>query len=120
MSLISTGGTRRATRPANKARHLKPGDNPNDPNAVPVKGKHGKGKHGKPKTPPKPKQRPLGPADIIAAGHPLRGPLVAWLLAKGQKLGQDLPLTKRQARKFLAAYPQYRAIMVPVEDKKAA
>lgn len=114
MSLITTGGTRRATRPANKPRRLKPGDNPNDPNAQPVKGK------GKPKMPPKPKTRPLGPADIIAANHPLRGPLVAWLQAKGQKLGQDLPVTKRQARKFLAAYPQYRAIMVPVEDKKAA
>lgn len=108
MSLISTGGTRRATRPANKARRLKPGDNPNDPNAQPVKGK-GKGK---PKTPPKPKTRPLGPADIMAADHPLRGALVAWLQAKGQKLGVELPLTKRQARKFLQQHKQFRSIQV--------
>ena len=112
MSLIDPGGTTRRTRAARKARRVKPNDHDE-----PVKGK-GKRRNRKPKAPPAPKTRPLGPADIIQPSHPLYAPLVGWLQAKSQKLGrdEDLPVTKRQARKFLAAHPQYRGVQVPVEE----
>jgi hypothetical protein len=53
--------------------------------------------------------KPLVAADVLNAKHPLSGPFTAWLAAKNKKLGTDSPATKRQARKFLAQYPKYRA-----------
>lgn len=114
MSLIKQGGTARRNRASNPTKRVKPGDNPNDPANVAPKGKRGKAK---PKKPAPPKERPLGPADMVEPSHPLHGAFVAWLQRKSRELKLDnpLPVTKRQARKFLAAHSQYRAVMVPVE-----
>lgn len=94
MSVIKAGGSSRRTRHSNKAKRLKPEGN------------------AKQRKPAPPKERPLGPADILNTDHPLHGAFVGWLQAKSAKLEEPLPLTKRQARKFLAAHPCYRKVMV--------
>jgi len=94
MSFVKAGGTSRRTRHSKRAGRGKPEG------------------HSKPRRPAPPKERPLGPADILATDHPLHGALVGWLQAKSAKLENPLPLTRRQARKFLAAHPAYRKVMV--------
>lgn len=49
-----------------------------------------------------PKARPLAAADLLKSDHPLHQSFLDFI--------QGLPVaaTKRQARKFLAAHPQYR------------
>jgi hypothetical protein len=51
-------------------------------------------------TPPAAPARPLYAADIMVEGHPLYKTFIAFLGGKEP--------TKRQARAFLAKYPQYR------------
>ena len=43
-------------------------------------------------------------ADVMKAEHPLNNPFRKWVQAKGA------PETKRQARKFLAEFPQFKMI----------
>ena len=44
----------------------------------------------------------INAAELLRSDHPLHASFVQW--AKGK------PLTKRQARKFLAAHPMYREV----------
>mgnify|MGYP001291916152 CR=1 FL=1 len=44
-------------------------------------------------------------ADVLKESHPLNNPFRKWLQSKG-----DAPATKRQARKFLTEFPQFRSI----------
>jgi hypothetical protein len=44
-------------------------------------------------------------ADVLKESHPLNNPFRKWLQGKG-----DAPATKRQARKFLSQFPQFKAI----------
>ena len=46
----------------------------------------------------------LEAADILKDGHPLANPFRKWLEGKGH------PATKRQARKFLTQFPQFRTM----------
>ena len=48
--------------------------------------------------------KPLVAADLLKTDHPLHQPLVSWMADKGKEL-----VTRRQARKFLAEFPHYRA-----------
>jgi len=107
MSVIDPGGTTRRTRAARPARRVKPNDRDERAN----------GRKRKQRKPAPPKERLLGPADILASDHPLHGAMVGWLQAKSRKLGLDnaLPVTKRQARRFLQAHPQYRGVMVEIK-----
>ena len=108
MSVISPGGTTRRTRAGRPASRVKPNDG-------------GQVKGGKRKPKPKaPTTRLLTASDILATDHPLNRAFVGWLLEKSTKLelSDPLPVTQRQARRFLQAYPQYRDIEVPL--KKAA
>ena len=52
------------------------------------------------------KYRPLCAADILKKSHELYKSLVEFC--------GDKDITKRQARKFLQKYPQYREVMVEI------
>lgn len=53
------------------------------------------------------KTRQLQASDLLNIGHPLHEAFVKFC-------GDNEP-TKRQARKFLSKYPQYRAVEVEIE-----
>jgi hypothetical protein len=121
MSLIKQGGTRRATRGNNPTKRVRPGDNPNDPANEGHKREGRKARRAKrlakkptPATPALPEVkstdlvRSLGEGAWGFTSHPLAGMLKAWLNAKSEARGEEVPPTRRQARKFLAAHPHYR------------
>ena len=64
-----------------------------------------------------PTSRPLQASDLLSPAHPLNRSFTAWVRKRG---GEGL--TKRMARKFLTAYPNYRAVMVDLRPavKEAA
>ena len=51
----------------------------------------------------------LTAADILDPTHPLHRAMVQWTRKR-----TDTPLTKRKARKFLTAHPQYKTVQVQV------
>ena len=51
--------------------------------------------------------RELVAGDLLNSSHPLHGALCSWQ-AKRHPGDKPIPLTRRQARKFLAQYPNFR------------
>lgn len=49
-------------------------------------------------------------ADILKPDHPLHNAFLAFLGSKSENTGEEIKMTKRQARKFLDSHPQYRTV----------
>ena len=78
-------------------------------------------------------RRPLQAADLLDADCPLHGPFLKWCVARVEKQSARCGAvvrgdrtntqadasepTKRKARKFLAEYPQFREVVVPLDGK---
>jgi len=62
----------------------------------------------------------LNAADLLSIDHPLNAHLQKWVAKKlGVKFSEAKDkLTKRQARKFLQAFPKYRGEYAPVVSEK--
>jgi hypothetical protein len=59
------------------------------------------------------KQADAGPKELVAADllnskHPLNGAFSKWVKQRNEATGNNTPPSKRQARKFLAKFPNFR------------
>lgn len=58
---------------------------------------------------PKPMPKPEFEAKtILASDHPLHGMFTRWVAQRNKEHKREAPPTVRQARKFLAAHPQFK------------